>query len=186
MKREGSGSKPQTAAIGALKDEGVCTSEATALAIIEDIATELQSRPPLDNTVNYAGRLSVFYNQWSQITADKIILSWIRGYEIPFTETPYQHCIPQPRNYAHSEKLEFDQAIHNLISIGAIPHCEPCEDIQYLFTQTERKSTLYPKFEKAKRVHSTCSFELEDFRIMIKLISRCCLKSTIDLKDAYY
>lgn len=31
-----------------------------------------------------AGRLGFFLREWSQITLDPIIVSWLKGYKIPF------------------------------------------------------------------------------------------------------
>lgn len=44
-------------------------------------------------TVNTAGRLSLFYKQWSIITNDPIVLSYIKGYKIPFLQRPTQLLI---------------------------------------------------------------------------------------------
>ena len=41
-----------------------------------------------------AGRLSLFYSNWTKLTQDPNILNIIQGFEIPFLEKPYQTKLP--------------------------------------------------------------------------------------------
>lgn len=82
--------------------------------------------PPILNAVKYAGRLSLFYRRWSQITDDHTILSWIKGYKIKFSSPVSQDTVPVPRVYTDSERIQLIEAIDNLLQIGAVSECKPC------------------------------------------------------------
>lgn len=55
--------------------------------------------------VKYAGRLSYFFEQWESITSDKVILSWIKGYEIPFICPPVRSDSPHTISRSKEEFL---------------------------------------------------------------------------------
>lgn len=75
------------------------------------------------NSVKPAGRLSLFYKEWSMITHDPVILIYIKGYKIPSSRSPTQSIPPSIRKYSESEMAYFIEAIDNLLSLGAIPEC---------------------------------------------------------------
>lgn len=48
-----------------------------------------------DNEVRrIASQLSPFFNDWNLVTQDKKIMSWIRGYKIPFIKRLVQSYVP--------------------------------------------------------------------------------------------
>ncbi|CAG5109264.1 Protein of unknown function [Cotesia congregata] len=53
--------------------------------------------PSFEETINVsksAGRLSLFKDIWALITSDLIVLTWISGYEIPFSQFARQNTTP--------------------------------------------------------------------------------------------
>ena len=48
-----------------------------------------------------AGRLSLFYSNWTKLTQDRSILNIIQGLEIPFLEKPYQTKLLNPPALNH-------------------------------------------------------------------------------------
>ena len=50
-----------------------------------------------------AGRLSLFYSNWTKLTQDPNILNIIQGFEIPFLEKPYQAKLPNPPVLTHEQ-----------------------------------------------------------------------------------
>ena len=140
--------------------------------------------------VKYASRLCHFYDQWLQITSDQTVLSWIKGYEIPFTQSPIQTYLPQSKKYSHTEECDFKQAIDNLLAIGAVSKCQPCNgqflSNIFLVPKPNGKTRLILNLKQLNVFINTNHFKLEDLRTTIKLISKDCFMSTIDLKDAYF
>jgi len=74
-----------------------------------------------------AGRLRYFIHQWKDITSDSYILSQIKGYKIPFTNTPIQKSIPKKRILSELENKNLQVEIKKLMDKGAIEPCEHCE-----------------------------------------------------------
>lgn len=152
--------------------------------------TALGSEPPLTPPVNYAGRLIHFYNLWKLVTADPVVLSYIRGYKIPFARHVFQHCPPPVRTYSSSEQAHFDEAIEDLLSLGAISKCEPCKG-QYLSSiflvpKPNGKMRFILNLKQLNKFIDTQHFKLEDLRTALKLVSKDCFMAKLDLKDAYF
>lgn len=140
--------------------------------------------------MRYAGRLSHFYEQWSSITRDQTILSWISGYKIPFSKPVLQTNPPILRSYTELEKIQYKQCIDNLLTIGAISQCQPCEG-QFLSTfflvqKPNGKNRFILNLKNLNKFIETAHFKLEDLRTAIKLVSQNSFMCTVDLKDAYF
>jgi len=60
-----------------------------------------------------AGRLKIFLENWKSIISDSRILTWIKGYAIPFSKSVFQDLVPkeQAEIREHIEKLILKSAI---------------------------------------------------------------------------
>lgn len=165
-------------------------SAASAAATAPAAASTSHDSPPILNAVKYAGRLSLFYRRWSQITDDHTILSWIKGYKIKFSSPVVQDTVPVPRAYTDSERIQLIEAIDNLLQIGAVSECKPCCG-QYLSSffltpKSNGKMRFILNLKNLNRFISPDHFKLEDLRTALKLTSKDCYLATLDLKDAYF
>lgn len=117
-------------------------------------------------------------------------MSWIKGYKLQFTKPVTQKQNPRSPKYSSTEKHHFNEAIHNLINMGAVSKCVPCKD-QFISTiflrpKPNGKMRFILNLKNLNRFISTDHFKLEDLRTAIKLVSRDCRMATLDLKDAYH
>lgn len=139
--------------------------------------------------VRYAGRLSHFYDQWSLLTKDQVILSWIAGYEIPLSRSISQnHYIN--KQFSNEDRIKITKCINDLLKSGAISECQPCER-QYLSSiflvpKPSGKHRLILNLKSFNKHVDTEHFKLEDLRTALKLVSEGCFMSTLDLMDAYF
>lgn len=138
---------------------------------------------------DYAGRLSKFVDNWSKITQNFTILSWLSGYKIPFSIRPKQ--IRWSRNApALLDSSRLEESIKHLISIGAVSKTlpkpgqflspfflvpKPCGAFRFILNLKALNNFLEPPH-----------FKLEDFRTVFKLIYPNCYFTKLDLKDAYF
>lgn len=124
--------------------------------------------------VRHAGRLQLFYNCWSNITNNPVILNWIEnGFSIPFTKQVRQRDVPR-NTFSPAEQYEMDKAVRNLLNLGAISICQPCED------QFVSKIFLAPKPNGSKSFILNLKplnhfidkqhFKMENYRTAAKLI----------------
>jgi hypothetical protein len=124
------------------------------------------------------------------LTTDQTVLSWIKGYQIPFDRPPFQLNIPQCKNYSEPDIRMYDNSIEGLLYIGAISKCEPCDDqfvsTIFLVPKPNGRTRLILNLKQLNKFIDAKHFKLEDFRTIIKLVSKDCYMSTIDLKDAYF
>lgn len=136
-----------------------------------------------------AGRLSYFYDKWLHVTNDSIILSWVRGYKIPFVKKPIQKqdvCL-QPYNNLNIKAI--NKCIHNLLECGYISICTPQKGqfLSPVFTvpKPNGKHRFILNLKKLNKFVKLDHFKMEDYRTAIKLLNKNYYMATIDLKDAY-
>lgn len=89
-----------------------------------------------------------------------------------------------------SEQIHFENAIRDLLSIGAISECEPHEE-QFLSSiflrpKPNGKFRLILNLKNLNKFIETDHFKIEDLRTAIKLLTKNCYMCTLDLKDAYF
>nr|CAI5854759.1 unnamed protein product [Callosobruchus analis] len=109
-----------------------------------------------------AGRLSRFYSKWEELTTNIVVLSWVkRGYELPFTQKPHQGHLCR-KSYTQSEVLALNQAIKELLDLGAL---------------------LKPVVEKLRQGGTVTVNYLDDFLIIGNSLTECgtSTQHTIDL-----
>lgn len=128
--------------------------------------------------------------QWSLITSDTVILSYIKGYKISFARPVYQSGELVEQKYSDLEHKHFFQSINDLLSIGAISKCSPCEGQFvsgiFLVPKPNGKYRFILNLKKLNKFIDTNHFKLEDLRTALKLITKDCFMGTVDIKDAYF
>lgn len=70
------------------------------------------------------GRLRHFTQAWSRLTSDRVVLSAISGYEIPFKSRPVQRGIPGSCA-KRSDEGSVQEAIDKLQRLGVVVVCQP-------------------------------------------------------------
>ena len=137
-----------------------------------------------------AGKLKYFLNNWKKITSDSRILTWIQGYEIPFTRLVFQYSIPGQPSWSSKNKSLISDQIQKLILKGTICKCSPRVDqfvsSIFLVPKSNGTSRLILNLKKLYDFIETNHFKLEDFRLACKLVSPNWFMGKLDLKDAYY
>lgn len=141
--------------------------------------------------MHLAGRLSFYYNQWLQITNDKTILSWVRGYSIPLIEAPVQYSIPSNnKGFSNKECLVIENCISDMLKKNVISICLPCEGqfISPVFTipKPNGKHRFILNLKQLNKFVLTDHFKMEDHRTALKLLDTNYYMATIDLQDAYF
>lgn len=143
-----------------------------------------------EEIVSLAGRLSAFVKNWKSLTSNSTIISWVRGYKIPFHSKVSQTFMPAESQWSPRERREIQSSILTLIDKGAV---RKCVDMQGQFIS---KIFLVPKQSGGFRLVlnlkdlnefvSTEHFKLEDHKTVIKMVTKDCFMATVDLTDAYY
>ena len=71
-------------------------------------------------SVQVAGSLKNFIENWKILTNDTEILSLVEGYTIPFHEIPQQENIPNSPKLSQEERILVQKEIHKMLNKGAI------------------------------------------------------------------
>ena len=74
-----------------------------------------------------AGRLKSYYDNWTKLTNDKSVLSYISGFKIPFLSSPVQKCVPREPTWSKKESNILADCVSKLLSSGAISIVQPCK-----------------------------------------------------------
>lgn len=101
-----------------------------------------------------------------------------------------QHTQPLNNNFSLAEKIQIDDAISDLLSIGAIAECTPCPgqflSSIFLVPKPNGKMRFILNLKNLNKFVETSHFKLEDLRTALKLISKDVCLAKIDVKDAYF
>lgn len=130
------------------------------------------------------------YKYWKQVTSDPLILSWIKGYKIPFFRKPIQGIPPTEPRWDYTQKLAIRKHIEKLLLTGAVIECSPTKNqfISRIFLapKPDGSCRLILNLKRLNKFVNTKHFKLEDHRTVTKLLTPSCFLASIDLKDAYH
>lgn len=142
------------------------------------------------NLSKSAGRLKFFLDQWENITSDSRILSWIKGYEIPFSKPVFQDSVLKEPSWTSQDKVMIRNHIEKLMMKGSVSKCVKQKDHFisniFLVPKPDGTSRLVLNLKNLNKFIDTQHFKLEDYRLACKLVSPNCFMGKIDLTDAYY
>lgn len=137
-----------------------------------------------------SGRLRLFYYHWRCITSDPVILSWIKGYKIPFIKRAQQYNIPLQPQLSKEEVINYKIAIDDLVNIGAVSVCQSCDEQflskYFLIKKPNGKYRFILNLKSLNKFIKTEHFKLEDLRTTLKLVTKDHYMASLDLKDAYF
>lgn len=68
-------------------------------------ALALQETQLVSSVSSICGRLINFLRKWSDLTSDKTILSWVRGFEIPFNAKVFRNKPPSEYEWSVQEEV---------------------------------------------------------------------------------
>lgn len=101
-----------------------------------------------------------------------------------------QRRVPSEPTCSMTEMKQYREAIDDLCASGAISECESCDGeylSSYFIVQKKNGNNRFIlNLKSLNKFIDTKHFKLEDLRTTIKLISRNCYMTSIDLKDAYF
>lgn len=124
------------------------------------------------------------------ITSDKLILSWISGYKIPFVSKVLQPIPPVESKWSLQESSAISDLLNDLLKKGAICQVNPCKkqfiSKIFLIPKPDGSFRLILNLKKLNEFIVTDHFKLEDEKIVKRLLTPNCFMVSIDLQDAYY
>lgn len=143
-----------------------------------------------NNNVSRAGRLAAFVDEWQKITNDQYVLDVIRGYQIPFTETPSQINEPPILPNTPSEYTNITEAVSKLLLSGAIKvsNEESGQFLSNIFSvpKADGSVRLVVNLKPLNVFINSPHFKMEDYRTAQNLLRPDYFMSVIDLKEAYH
>lgn len=111
--------------------------------------------------VSYAGRLTLFYENWVSVTSNQIVLNWVKGYSVSFIKTPIQKQPPIESRFSSRETDLMSTEINNLLRQGSIAKCDRLPD-QFLsrifLADRPREKEIYFKPKRTKQVRRCSPF----------------------------
>ncbi|KAL7297135.1 hypothetical protein TKK_0009554 [Trichogramma kaykai] len=145
---------------------------------------------PLNQHVSiFVGRLKHFYEVWKELTSDKIILTWVKGFKIPFKAIPVQLYSKTEAMFSLKEKEIISSKIVDLVAKDVVIECEPVEGqfLSPIFTIPKSDNTLRLIFN-LKRLNDFIElvhFKMENHETVISLLQKDYFMTSRDIKDAF-
>lgn len=137
-----------------------------------------------------AGRLGQYKNEWKKLTSDKLILSWLKGYKIPFVSEVVQIQPPKETVWSTSEIQIISKELDRLLALGFIRQGKPAagQFLSSIFVvpKSDGSFRLILNIKKLNCFLRTEHFKLEDEKAVRRIICPDDYLSTLDLKDAYH
>ena len=139
----------------------------------------------------HGGKLADNYDQWLTLTSDKWILDTIKGYEIEFTDSPFQENIPMPLRLSISEQGALDKEISEFIDLGIVEECIPNQSDSFysnLFTREKRDGSkrVIINLKKLTTHIEKHHFKMETVKDVILMMRPGCTFASIDFKHAFF
>ena len=138
-----------------------------------------------------AGQLACHFANWTKITSDKEILSYISGVGIELeVETPTQHNFKVQKFQTHEYPI-LEEEINKLLLKGVITetaNVEPGQIVSPIFLHP-KKDGSYRLILNLKQFNTNVvhhHFKMDSIQAIVKLVTPNCFMASLDLKDAYY
>lgn len=131
-----------------------------------------------------------FINKWKNITTDPAVLSYVKGYKIPFKAKVYQKFPPPEKKFSKKDLECILSEIQRLKNLGAVEKCNTCEN-QYisqifLVPKPNGSQRLILNLKQLNKFIKTEHFKMEDKNVALKLLTSNCFMALVDLKEAYH
>ncbi|KAJ8911118.1 hypothetical protein NQ315_003293 [Exocentrus adspersus] len=122
-----------------------------------------------------------YYREWRQITSDPVILSWVKGYQLPVIRKIKQSNFCSENSWSPEDKESIVKEIAHLLDIGAIS-VSPI----FLISKPNGKRRLILNLKNLNTFLNTDHFKMEDRNTVTKLLFPGAFMASIDLKDVYF
>jgi len=137
-----------------------------------------------------AGRLKHFLPAWEKLTQDQEILSFVKGYEIPFLKQPFQEKPPGSPNVSQGQRALIDKEVEDLLRKGAIQEVSHCEGeyLSSIFLVPKKDGRQRPviNLKKLNKFVPYLHFKMEGFHCLKDMLQKDDYMCKIDMKDAYF
>lgn len=118
-----------------------------------------------------------------------MILSWVKGYKIPFIKEPHQSTVTHEKKFSSEEIKAFEAAISKMLEKGVIVETQPIKgqflSSYFLVPKPDKTDRFILNLKQLNKFIEAEHFKLEDYRTVSRLLEENSYIATIDLKDAY-
>lgn len=138
-----------------------------------------------------AGKVSLNYDRWTEITSDRKILNIIKnGYELEFMSDPCKLCSRKEIKFSDQEKTIISDLIMKLRDKGVVKNAkhEQGEIISNIFIRPKSDGTyrLILNLSRLNDHMEKIHFKMDTLKTALNLVKKNCFFAKLDLKDAYY
>ena len=127
---------------------------------------------------------------WKVYTSDKWILETVVGYQIEFTQTPFQNRIPREIPFPDDQACLLSQEVDNLLRKGAIENVHKFDDqfISTIFVVLKKDGTCRPVMNLKFLNEFVHYYHLkqDNLKFALDLIQPNDYLTKLDLKDVYF
>ena len=161
--------------------------ERPTVTITSEVSSSLTSL--INTPANFvAGKITLFYDNWINITSDKYILDIVKhGYKIEFESSPCEQCNRSPLDFNPAENKIISGLLQKFLDKGVIEESSPekGEILSHIFIRPKSDGShrLILNLSKLNDHVEKVSFKMETLKTAIHLVEKNCFFAKIDLKD---
>ena len=137
-----------------------------------------------------AGRLRFYLKNWEKLTQDPNILAIVQGYNIPFSEEPFQEVLPTTPRVNQEERILIESEVQEMLKKGAIQQVQSVkgEYLSNLFLVSKKDGGNRPvvNLKHLNKFIPYQHFKMEGIHLLKDLLQEEDYMIKIDLNDAYF
>ena len=135
-----------------------------------------------------AGNIKNNFPNWKQLTSDKDILKTVTGLHIEVNDVPISGGYQI--NFSETEFIVIQNEIEKLLQKQIIKESQhECGELVSPIFLTEKSSGGFRLILNLKKLNQNCDyhhFKMETINSILRLVTKDCYFTSIDIKDAYY
>ena len=114
----------------------------------------------------------------------------VTGFKIPFTEIPQQQALPKRPSFTEQETLHIEAEITKLLKCRVLAKCEKEKGDYFsnIFLRPKRNGDYHMilNLKGLNKYIPYHHFKMKNLQRAIRMMSKNCYFSSVDLSDAYY
>ena len=136
-----------------------------------------------------AGKIRFYFDSWTKITSNDIVLDIVNGFKLEFTRQPNVPTFLKNKAFSPAESVQINSEVSRLLQIGAIRLLDRSEasfvSPIFVVPKPDGKSRLILNLKRLNMFIEAPHFKLEDFRSVCNILNEGDYMCKVDLKDAY-
>jgi len=173
-----------------IQSSSLCSSIPESTNVSDAIPATQPPEPEQVDVVRLAGNIKFHIAEWNKITNDKVVLSAVLGFKIPFIRKPLQVSEPKYGNLSPNDMISIREALTKILKTKAVEKCtdEIGQFISTVFTvpKSDGGCRFVINLKGLNEFVESPHFKMEDIRMVMALLKQNSHMVVIDQCEAFH